>query len=399
MSTENYPTDDRTVPRNWPEWKKNLTFDKKTHFGWVGNGTNYTSIQAFLDAELPDGERMYVEHQLYRSEVMHLEAKLVNDGTNLLVRKTDSVMDPWVTKTKRPKYELGVPLYDALCHCFRMYLSQNPRMVQPDVEEPDANYAFVDPDPEVETYSNAQEYHDKQCEKADASFEAGLWLTNNTVDVADGITYGKDLGHIIDGKRYRIDDVYPSNTGEDATNYTRNEFFDWCRPKYDFADNFESLHVIDKEKHIIKIVNPTWFTFIHDEDFDVFAYQEANNLPCRYGGKYEMDGKIYTCWRFKKYGHGQGHYSIVEEIEPAGEEKDRRAHKVWRDKSTMPFPDADWFPGAICKIIDRGGDPNYAFSPSRHRKLPIPDGWDDYENRIFPDWDRHRPWSMETVSI
>ena len=53
MSTENYPSDDRTFPRNWTNFKKTLTWPKRMYLGWLGDGTKYDDVQSFLNAELP----------------------------------------------------------------------------------------------------------------------------------------------------------------------------------------------------------------------------------------------------------------------------------------------------------------------------------------------------------
>ena len=48
MSTENYPSDDRTFPRNWTNFKKTLTWPKRMYLGWLGDGTKYDDVQSFL---------------------------------------------------------------------------------------------------------------------------------------------------------------------------------------------------------------------------------------------------------------------------------------------------------------------------------------------------------------
>ena len=125
MSTENYPSDDRTFPRNWTNFKKTLTWPKRMYLGWLGDGTKYDDVQSFLNAELPDEQRWWVEHQMYRSEVIHIYAKLVDEGTKLVCHRVEDCPDPATTRTNRPKYELGAPLFDLMCHVGRMHMSRN----------------------------------------------------------------------------------------------------------------------------------------------------------------------------------------------------------------------------------------------------------------------------------
>ena len=336
MSTENYPSDDRTFPRNWTNFKKTLTWPKRMYLGWLGDGTKYDDVQSFLNAELPDEQRWWVEHQMYRSEVIHIYAKLVDEGTKLVCHRVEDCPDPATTRTNRPKYELGAPLFDLMCHVGRMHMSRNTNLKMA---------------PEVGRYGTMAQ--------KDESYKNGLWL-------------------IEDGENYYPDDLHPGTEN-------REDFFTWCNPEYNFTDTFDSLFEIDKDKHLVKLANPTYMTFIHDNDFDVLKYQEENDLAIRFGGKYQIDGKTYTTWRMKKVGQGQGHYTWTDI--PAGKVggEEQRCHGDYKDKSTLPFQDAQWFPGLIGHVNDRGNDENYVYEPITE-KNEIPSNFSDYEDKIFPDW-------------
>ena len=129
------------------------------------------------------------------------------------------------------------------------------------------------------------------------------------------------------------------------------------------------------------------------EDYVEMIYELINekvearavDLAIRFGGKYQIDGKTYTTWRMKKVGQGQGHYTWTDI--PAGKVggEEQRCHVVYKDKSTLPFQDAQWFPGLIGHVNDRGNDENYVYEPITE-KNEIPSNFSDYEDKIFPDW-------------
>lgn len=359
MLSDLYPTDDRTVPRDWAKFKSTLTYPKTMWFGVRGSGEVYETEQQFLNNELDDTSRWWIEHQMYHSEVIDIKSVLTEDGKNLSLRRIEHCPDPWKTKCNRPKYELGAPKFDLMCHIGRLILARTGKMVEPTRRGP---------------FGRRDETREAGIARKNKALEERKWM----VDSEEDLSY---------------DDL--ADGGMEA-------FFNWCKPEFDLNSDFYSIVQYMPDENLMKIANPTYLTFVHEKEFDVLKYQEQNMLDIRNGGAYMHDGKFYTTWRMKKYGQGIGHYSWkhdgshndqpmlatrTNEEKEAGIKKvigsEQRSHEVYADKNSLPFSDrVGWYPGIIGKVNIEQEDPNYNYEVMGD-KMPVDREWRDYNEWLW----------------